>query len=341
MTSKDNYARNVTAFTNKDTLEDEASLWISRIDRGLSQNERKALNVWVRKSQAHNQGLLEFAELWDDMSVLNELSNLFPLEQQVDYRRRVFSLPTRMSLAASFIGVMLVASLWLIHLNTLYSDTYDVVSTNQHTTQKGKQKLVSLADGTVVHLNTDSSIRVDYTDTERRVTLVQGEAHFDIFHNPNQPFILEAQGKTVTALGTSFGVEITGQSDIQVLVTEGKISVDQELSDSTIMTQGQTADFHAFDITEVEQISPEQIQKVLAWQQGMLVFQGETLLQVLNEVSRYNDISFDVLDSDAKQKRVAGYFKIGDVQGLLKTLENNFAIDVQQTDSSHYLLSSS
>ncbi len=69
---------NIRQFSSKEDIQEQACLWISRLDRGLKSEEKTELDAWLSESNAHRQALLEAASLWDDMSVLNELSGLFP-----------------------------------------------------------------------------------------------------------------------------------------------------------------------------------------------------------------------------------------------------------------------
>jgi transmembrane sensor len=87
-------------------------------------------------------------------------------------------------------------------------------------------------------------------------------------------------------------------------------------------------------------LSNEQVQSDLAWQQGMLVFHGEPLSEALKEISRYTSINFTLADDQVKQRRVAGYFKAGDIQGLLFALKNNFNITYSKRDDQTIVLSS-
>ena len=69
---------NIHQFTSKELILEKASQWISAIDRGLSTQEQEQFKLWMLQSTAHQNAVYELAQLWDDLSVLNELSVLFP-----------------------------------------------------------------------------------------------------------------------------------------------------------------------------------------------------------------------------------------------------------------------
>ena len=85
--------------------------------------------------------------------------------------------------------------------------------------------------------------------------------------------------------------------------------------------------------TSNQKISFERIKRELAWQQGMLVFSGETLDDALTEVSRYTTIKFDINDSELTKIKVAGYFKVNDIDGLLESLSTNFDIQFEKINN--------
>src|SRR5690606_14686343 len=93
-----------------------------------------------------------------------------------------------------------------------------------YSTGIGEQRTVKLADGSIVHLNTDSSLRVEYSPATREVHLVEGEALFVVAKEPARPFRVEAGQTTVQALGTQFNV-YRRAGGIEVSVIEGAVRV--------------------------------------------------------------------------------------------------------------------
>ena len=84
-----------------------------------------------------------------------------------------------------------------------------------------------------------------------------------------------------------------------------------------------------------ESMSQNEIDDDLAWQQGMIVFKGEPLESVLIEIGRYTPVRFHISDDNLRKRRVAGYFKVGDIDGLLSALESSFSIKHEKvTDTS-------
>ena len=101
-------------------------------------------------------------------------------------------------------------------------------------TSVGEQKVLSLADGSVIHLNTDSLVLVDFSDSRRDIHLLRGEAHFEVAHDEKRPFIVKVDNNTVTAVGTAFNVQITSANHLELLVTDGKILLQNEAGNMII-----------------------------------------------------------------------------------------------------------
>ncbi|MGS2720167.1 FecR family protein [Paraglaciecola aestuariivivens] len=343
---------NIQQFSSKDDIRLQACEWISKLDRGLSSSEEKHFANWINTSQAHRDDLFEMAKTWDNMSALHQLSGLFPLHHGVMPKRQTWFGTYTPGLAASFIFVFLGVLGWFLHGQFNAEQHLPNLLNLTAETAIGEHRQISLNDGSVIHLNTNSMVAVEFTQQQRNIKLIKGEAHFDVAHDIERPFVVHANNSSVTAVGTAFNIQIAKFNDVELIVTEGKVLVknsqtdtvsgqqnDQLLATGELMTAGHKALISPDKVQKVS-FSQEQIQQDLAWQQGMLVFHGEPLAEALNEISRYTAISFDLADEQVKQRRVAGYFKAGDIQGLLFALENNFNITYEQTNDKTIVLSS-
>ena len=347
---------NVQEFSSKQDIQQQACEWISCFDRGLSETEESAFSDWVNISKTHRRCLFDVAQTWDELSVLNELSTLFPLRTNHVRQKNIFANRKTFGMAASLTIVFVSCLVWLVNSQLMSSLTDPSLLVHNAETAVGEHRVISLADGSLIHLNTDSLILVDFSDTRRDIHLVRGEAHFEVAHDELRPFIVKAGDNTVTAVGTAFNVQITSAKNLELLVTDGKVLVknkpDNNPTATTIvklshpldgsgelMIAGQKA-IISQQSTQQMTVSNEQIQNDLAWQQGMLVFHGEPLAEALMEISRYTSVNFILADEQVKQRRVAGYFKAGDIQGLLFALENNFNIIYSKRDHQTIVLSS-
>jgi len=334
-------------------IREEASVWIAKLERGLDRDEELILTEWVNSSTLHHDTLMKMASLWDSMGVLNELSSLFPLDDVLPQTTARMSF-SRMAVAASVLMCLGLTGFWL----SVEERGLTTGDPSQYLTTLGEHTTEHLSDGSVLQLNTNSLIKIDFTPDERRITLVRGEVHFEVAHNPDRPFIVEAGGKTVRAVGTAFNVHMEDSSDLEVVVTEGKVMLstldalipatgfvnDPSNDDAILLEAGEKVALaidHPGSIAklEVEKLKVDDLESELAWQQGFLVFEGDYLETVLEEVSRYSKVSFELASPSMNQIRVAGFYKTRDVEGLLSSLQENFNIHHEISEQNHIILS--
>ena len=343
---------NVRQFPPKDARYDRASVWIARLDRGLSENEIRELRAWLSDDAENIAVLTSMARLWDDMDALSRLADLFPVPM---HRRRVFLL-FNVGIAATLVIAVMLA-LWVrFGVGPPDEHEYKLVEPAQdvYETSVGEQSTFTLSDGTLVVLNTNSLLRVVFTDEYRLLTLDRGEVNVRVARDASRPLSLIARDKIFQAIGTVFNVEINQDASIELVVTEGRVRVGvrERTDESQGATQPRVLEDSALTVAageelvlgengeEITPVSPEEIEVKLSWRSGDLIFRGEPLEEAVREVGRYTSVEFVVLDQDLKKVRVAGRFKAGDVDGLLVTLRENFNIAYERIDERTVVLGS-
>jgi transmembrane sensor len=333
----------VVRLPNRQRAREEASLWIARLDRGLTAEEKRALDEWLEADSSHATTLVDLAALWDRAGVLAELAELFPLEQQALAKPRAMRFALGAG-AAALGGVAVVAALNFFTAPPVESPasavatqpTVAVQAVAQqylYETAVGERSTVPLSDGSIVTLNTDSSIEVRYDDRQRAVRLLRGEVYFEVAHDTAHPFRVVAGDRLLEAVGTAFNVRLVRSDDVRMMVTEGKVSVATSVPDAlprpsaapAIVEAGNLAVMHEGPMV-LKSLDAKEIEAQLSWQRGMLVFNGEPLGSVLLEIGRYTTAVF-APDDSIRDVRVGGYFRAGDVDGLLVALRESFDID--------------
>jgi transmembrane sensor len=333
---------NIIDFPTQERRFDEASLWIARLDRGLSEQEEKELRQWMKKDLENQRVLIKLAQLWDKMDRLILLSDVF---QVAKAKKKV---PYYQYAAACFFVLTLGVGLWYLHLGST-----DKITENFYQTLVGEQQEIKLSDGSTLILNTDSQVKIMYSKKQRLVFLNRGEIHIDVAHAPERPLSVIAGSKVVQAVGTAFDVQMLGQEKVRLWVTEGRVLVTERQVDNIIPLQKieeLSADVIAVSKGEkmiltaaskkVEKVDESDMSAQLSWRQGNIVFRGETLDEAVLEFSRYSDKKFIIADESLRNVRVAGVFKIGDTDRLLNTLKSNFSIEYQYGENNKIFLSS-
>lgn len=332
----------VVEFPSREQVYEQASLWIARLDRGLTTDEEQLLAQWVQHNDEHRRVLVEMAGLWDKMDSLARLADLFDAPARVKPRSPAGKYA---AMAASLVVAALAFAWGLNHL--VFGE--GAVEASYHTAI-GEQSTINLPDGSLLVLNTNSRVKVHYDADQRLFLLEQGEVNIDVAHDPSRPLSVMAGDKVVQAVGTAFNVKMYNDREIELLVTAGKVRVAARQTRNIAAMTTQRLPDTAMAISKGEKIvlgsREEAIAKVaetdiaaqLSWREGNLIFRGETLEQALAEITRYTSIEFEVIDDSVKQERIAGLFKAGDVDGLLATLTRNFNIDSERLDDNKILL---
>ncbi|MEO1247789.1 MAG: FecR domain-containing protein [Pseudomonadota bacterium] len=198
----------------------------------------------------------------------------------------------------------------------------------------GQHQEIRLPDESVLTLNTDSQVTVVYTDTERRVHLERGEVHFDVTPAPARPFKVAAGSGTVRAVGTAFNVYLKNEL-VEVTVAEGIVEVQANgtsLPATEILNEGQRLEY-SDTIESVSTVDPDEITRKLAWQDGMLDFEENTLAEVIAEAGRYTSTRITIVDPDVEDLPVTAYIRAGDVDKLLERLASTGNVSVQRVGS--------
>lgn len=337
----------VNRHRSNDQRYDEASLWIERLDEGLNRDEELELEAWLASDSANRELLEKMARLWDKMDCLSRLSALVPQPAAIDGFGRRFE-PYLAVAASMILGVSML--LWWTgpYEAGRATQTAERPAESIYETAVGERQVYILEDGTAITLNTGTRVGVRYTAGARLLRLESGEVHVQVAKDRLRTLSVLAGDRVVQAVGTAFNIEIRPDQQIELLVTEGTVRVGMQPdtkdtrrillpSTARIITAGQELVMKQ-DADEPKPVSEAEIQVKLSWRQGNLVFRGESLAEALAEVKRYTGVEFVFLDPDLKDERVSGFFKAGDVEGMLSMLKENFAIEFQRESENRVLL---
>ncbi len=180
---------------------------------------------------------------------------------------------------------------------------------------------LTLADGSIVTLNRGGKVEAEFTADERRVKLVQGEAHFAVTHNAARPFIVEAGKVAVRAVGTAFDVKLS-EPAVEVFVTEGKVDIEHPAMPHRSLAKGERAVVDARDGGAVVSAPSEaEAAHLMAWQGVMLDFADLPLREVVAEFNLRNRQQVIVADADTGRVPIGGKFRADNVEAFVRLME--------------------
>lgn len=325
----------VLKFRSRARIEEEAAAWVWRLDdEDLSPQMRKEFEQWLRRDPRHRRAFEELGGVWSALDELAEAKRDEKVATFVAEERRLYATAPAgrrrgrlrriipWAVAAS-LAVSLGMLSWLQRGNEAQTLA----------TAVGQQRSATLADGSVVQLNTNTILETHFDGAQRAIHLRKGEASFKVTKDVERPFLVHAGGVVVRAVGTEFNVRMRDSLDIEVIVAEGIVAVERQPEPQpTVAAAPQPAAPQprelragqrletAMLIAPVAKITPEAISDTLAWREGAIVFNGEPLAQAIVELNRYTDVRLVVADPAIQDLRIGGRFRAGDVEGFLEAM---------------------
>ncbi|QYY34638.1 FecR domain-containing protein [Ruficoccus sp. ZRK36] len=190
-------------------------------------------------------------------------------------------------------------------------------------TGSGQQSSFTLPDGTKVRLNAASKLVVadDFGDGERRVELI-GEGFFEVTHDTERPFTVEARGIETRVLGTRFNVRgYPEDSETEITLAQGRVEVRSGENDGvpTVLSPGQQYDYDW--ATHRQNVQPVNLDHALAWMQNRISFDKEPLPQALRELGRHYGVDFQLMSPELDSQTLSISFNDASLTNVLDGLE--------------------
>jgi transmembrane sensor len=225
------------------------------------------------------------------------------------------------AIAALLVVATTVGAVW--YFSKDHADSYR--------TPMGAITTVPLSDGSKITLNTDSQIHVELNPTMRRITLDQGEAFFEVAKDAARSFVVEIADKRVVAVGTKFSVR-RDHNDIRVLVTEGQVRIERRgissKAEQTPLAAGSEARTAQAAVL-VDHPAPAQVEQLLSWRTGYIMFRDTALADAVADFNRYTARKIVIEDPAIAGIRIGGNFRSDDADAFLWLLQSGFPIKVE------------
>ena len=322
-----------------------AADWLVRRDRGLTAAEQDEFLQWLAADPRHGEWFALHRGIVADFTALAEWRPEHSEEPNPDLlaapRLRIpWLVPTLLATAAA----IAVAFVWR-RATPATSELSPVASLEL------KRRI--LEDGSSVELNHGAVVTTEFSATERRATLVRGEALFTVAKNPSRPFIVRAGGVDVRAVGTAFSVRLDPGA-VEVLVTEGKVGVElvgefpevlregraanalePSSAEAPLVSAGQRATVSRTNAEppHVVTVSPQTIARQLNWQPQLLDFSSAPLAVAVAELNRRNRVQFVLADAELAEMPIVASIRSDNVEGFAKFLAAAPGLEIKRRDA--------
>ena len=336
--------------TSSTQIEEQAARWLARRDSGdWHAADEAELATWVDESVAHRVAFLRLQEAWHQAERLRALGAGFTAQevpergfwreapassalQPPDLSGIEFSRPRPVSTRPQRTWLR-TAGVLVLALAGMGGYLGWQSSGEQHASLAsgiGQIQVTTLDDGSQVTLSSDSRIDVHMNRKRREIHLRQGEAIFAVSHDAGRPFVVHANKRSVTAIGTQFSVR-RDAADLRVVVTEGRVRFEGEPSAGqmtppiALLAAGSMA-LATDEGVRIESLTPAEAERLLDWRSGFLEFDDLPLAVAIAEFNRFNTRQLEIGDADAADLRIGGVFRWANVDGFVHVLEQGFAL---------------
>jgi len=311
-----------------DAVHDAAIAWRVRHQiKPLDESELAAFTAWLEEASEHRDAYSEIDELWQTAGALGQ----HPL--YVETRERAIAATDRLRTIRRSLAAGLVATIVGLGSGVFYIENAPKpLATQTFHTAIGQRAAVTLPDGSKVTLNTDTVLRTKAADGKRLVYLDRGQAFFEVAKDRRHPFVVTAAGRTVTAVGTAFDVRVD-HGELKVVLVEGKVRVQPVRPVASTLKEQAAVKQPPPMVTDMSagsqlvviddsdwRLTPTDPGRETSWLRDQLVFDDETLGEIVEEMNRYSTRKLILSDKRLAEHRLSGNFTPGDVDGFARML---------------------
>jgi transmembrane sensor len=326
-----------------DALLEEAARWRARLHE-MNAATTPEFEAWRRASPSHEEAWAQVLAPWQLLIEQSSTPEMIALRGAALERARRAARARWHYQGMGFRGArsfaVAVALLVAIGVGLLYVQARPTV----YRTDIGERRVARLEDGSTISLDSGSEVSVRYSKYSRGVALLRGQGHFEVAHDVERPFSVQAGDRKVVATGTSFDVDLVG-SDVVVTLIEGHVVIlDRRENDPSEGGAGTASDSRGQGVklepgqrliasarlSTRARVAPSvqrvNLDRATAWQAGQLVFDNETLAAAVERVNRYSKSRISIADAEAGVLRFSGVFKEADTEAFIDTMTQYLAL---------------
>ncbi|WJH41921.1 FecR family protein [Aliirhizobium terrae] len=319
----------------QEMIDEEAARWVVLLGgETVPDTDRRALQQWLDADPRHKAAFAEVSGTWQELGLMGQLGSIPQPNHKPTYqraerpvrhippaprsvaagapqRRKPAMLKHALALAACLVVAVTATVFWYGNPTVLLTANYR--------TAPGESRTITLSDGSIVDLGSDSALAVDFSDRERRVELLSGRAYFTAAPKAGpevRPFVVASSIGTATAIGTQFSVDRIDEA-VEVAVAEHSVSVglDDGTKVSVMLNEGQSVRYAPESGLGV--VETKNMDQATAWRRGKIIFSDVPLSRVIAELNRYRRGRIVIASDRLASLKVSGVFDTNDLPNAL------------------------
>lgn len=313
-------------------VQEAAGAWFARRRSGaMTPAEAKALEAWLAEDPRHLAAFDMIERAWAGVEGARRAPEILALRERARGRRSGLTRAVVSRAAAACLALAVIGAGGYGLKATGLID-FRRYADQQYATRVGEKTAVTLPDGSVVTLNTDTVLRTEASRDKRIVHLDRGQAYFRVAKDTERPFEVHAAGRVVTAVGTAFDVRVD-RGRFEVTLVEGKVRVSAPVAARpakpgapraapAVRTTEMLAGDQLVAVTDTDwSLARTDPSRETSWLVGRLKFEGEPLGDVVAEFNRYAQRKVIIDDPALAAKPVSGTFQADDQEAFIEALE--------------------
>lgn len=310
----------------EEALEDikaAAAEWVIRLGAdNVTPDDRLRFEHWFSSDARHRDAFNFANRTWEDLTGLKKIIGSQTTDASTSRLHPAIACPPRerrrygsaFALAATLVLAIGLGFLWFGNPLVLMSADY--------ATAPGEQKSITLADGTIVDLGSDSALAIEFDQRERRVELLSGRAYFTAAPRAGsemRPFVVKSGVGTAQALGTQFAVDNDDDNSVEVTVVEHRVKVavsgSPDAEREALLSPGQVVRYSPDGV--LGQVEQKDVEQLTSWRRGKLIFNDVPLSRVVAELNRYRRGRIVISRDSLARLHVSGVFDTSDLRSAL------------------------
>jgi transmembrane sensor len=334
-----------------DAIEDQAAAWADTLRDNSDPVIQQAFDAWRNEDPAHVAAFERIDRAYAAARAVlsNPQQQLTAIENEILARAAADTRRGRLRIAYGMAASLMVAAIAVVtvtggsweELQYLKDRArYALAGDTLYRTAVGERLAVTLDDGSVLTLNTDSRALVQYQHGTRGVNLMRGQALFEVAKDPQHPFVVTAGNRKVTALGTAFDVRYTGEQ-LAVTLIEGRVAVESATASSATSERTELAPGDQL-LAAASQAQPmvkrANVKRAISWRDGQVIFDNDPLQSAVAEINRYGKRTVVLTDERLNGMRVSGAFNTSDTGVFIDMLTVYLPVKVVQITEAEIVL---